>query len=197
MRKILGKIVSIRNRIIRRLFIILQCKLKRIDLKIGNKVSFNQQAVINGKGSVIIGDKVSIGYKLGGNYYKNRSEFQPRYKDAVIEIGDEVAFNNNIFICCAQRVKIGNNCLVGEGVTILDFEAHGTSPYNRHKLGNKKEVIIGNNVWIGSKVIILKGATIGDNSIIAAGSVVLGKEYPSNVIIGGNPARIIKEIENE
>lgn len=155
MRKILGKIVSIRNRIIRRLFIILQCKLKRIDLKIGNKVSFNQQAVINGKGSVIIGDKVSIGYKLGGNYYKNRSEFQPRYKDAVIEIGDEVAFNNNIFICCAQRVKIGNNCLVGEGVTILDFEAHGTSPYNRHKLGNKKEVIIGNNVWIGSKVIIL------------------------------------------
>mgnify|MGYP001404532548 CR=1 FL=1 len=197
MRKILGKIVSIRNRIIRRLFIILQCKLKRIDLKIGNKVSFNQQAVINGKGSVIIGDKVSIGYKLGGNYYKNRSEFQPRYKDAVIEIGDEVAFNNNIFICCAQRVKIGNNCLVGEGVTILDFEAHGTSPYNRHKLGNKKEVIIGNNVWIGSKVIILKGAKIGDNSIIAAGSVVLGKEYPSNVIIGGNPARIIKEIENE
>lgn len=195
MRKILGKIVSIRNRIIRRLFIILQCKLKRIDLKIGNKVSFNQQAVINGKGTVIIGDKVSIGYKLGGNYYKNRSEFQPRYKDAVIEIGDEVAFNNNIFICCAQRVKIGNNCLIGEGVTIFDFEAHGTSPYNRHKLGNEKEVIIGNNVWIGSKVIILKGAKIGDNSIIAAGSVVLGKEYPSNVIIGGNPARIIKEIE--
>ena len=197
MRKILGKIVSIRNRIIRRLFIILQCKLKRMDLKIGNKVSFNQQTVINGKGSVIIGDKVSIGYKLGGNYYKNRSEFQPRYKDAVIEIGDEVVFNNNIFICCAQRVKIGNNCLVGEGVTIFDFEAHGTSPYNRHKLRNKKEVIIGNNVWIGSKVIILKGAKIGDNSIIAAGSVVLGKEYPSNVIIGGNPARIIKEIENE
>ena len=43
----------------------------------------------------------------------------------------------------------------------------------------------------------MKGATIGDNSIIAAGSVVLGKEYPSNVIIGGNPARIIKEIEND
>jgi len=71
------------------------------------------------------------------------------------------------------------------------------SPYDIHKLRNKKEVIIGNNVWIGSKVIILKGAKIGDNSIIAAGSVVLGKEYPSNVIIGGNPARIIKEIENE
>lgn len=79
-------------------------------------------------------------------------------------------------------------------MTIFDFEAHGTLPNERRKLGDKKEVIIGNNVWIGSKVIILKGAKIGDNSIIAAGSVVLGKEYPSNVIIGGNPAKVIKEV---
>jgi len=65
-------------------------------------------------------------------------------------------------------------------------------PYERHKLGEKKEVIIGKNVWIGSKVIILKGARIGDNSVVAAGSVILGKEYPANSIIGGNPARVLK-----
>ena len=90
--------------------------------------------------------------------------------------------------------KIGNDCLVGEEVAIHDFEGNGTLPDKRLNIGTKKEVVIGNNVWIGSKVIINKGARIGDNSVIAAGSVVLGKEYPPNVIIGGNPARMIKEI---
>ncbi len=84
--------------------------------------------------------------------------------------------------------------MIGEGVSIRDFDAHGTPPQERHNLGAIKQVIIGDNVWIGNKVIILKGAVVGDNSIIAAGSVVLGKEYPPNVIIGGNPAKVIKEI---
>jgi len=197
MNKISQALKKLRNKFIRRIYIIIQARYKKINLKLGKDVLFIQKTTINGKGKLLMGRGVSIGRELGGNYYKNRSEFQPRYKEAVIEIGDEVAFNNNIFICCAQKVKIGDNCLIGEGVTIFDFEAHGTLPNERRKLGDKKEVIIGNNVWIGSKVIILKGAKIGDNSVIAAGSVVLGKEYPSNVIIGGNPARIIKEIENE
>jgi len=68
-------------------------------------------------------------------------------------------------------------------------------PYEKDKLGEKKEVIIGKNVWIESKVTILKGARISDNSVIAAGSVSLGKEYPANAIIGGNPVRVLKLID--
>lgn len=191
-RKLIRKFKSFYLKILRRYSIVIQGKYKKISLSLGKNVCFNQKTIINGKGKIHIGNNVSIGYKLGGNFYKNRSEFQPRYKDAVIEIGDNVSFNNNIFICSAKKVSIGEDSLIGEGVTIFDFEAHGTMPYDRHKLGEKKEVIIGKNVWIGSKVTILKGARIGDNSVIAAGSVILGKEYPANAIIGGNPARVLK-----
>ena len=70
---------------------------------------------------------------------------------------------------------------------------HGTSPENSF---NKQEnltspIIIGNNVWIGSRVVILKGVNIGDNTVVSAGSVVT-KSFPSNVIIAGAPAKIIK-----
>ena len=58
---------------------------------------------------------------------------------------------------------------------------------------SKKDVIIGNNVWIGWGSIILKGTIIGDNCVIGAGSLVSG-EFPDNVVIAGNPARIIKRI---
>lgn len=194
MKKLLRKIIAFRNRILRRLFVLFRSKISGTRVKLGTRVVFNQKTIITGKGTVRIGNNVSIGYKLGGNFYKGISEIQPRYRDSVIEIGDNVAFNNNIFICSANTVRIGNNCLIGEGVSIHDFEAHGTLPQERHNLGAVKQVIIGDNVWIGSKVIILKGAVIGDNSIIAVGSVVLGKEYPPNVIIGGNPAKVIKEI---
>lgn len=57
-------------------------------------------------------------------------------------------------------------------------------PYEKDKLGEKKEVIIGKNVWIGNKVTILKGVRIGGNYVIAAGSVILGKGYLANAIIG-------------
>ena len=70
---------------------------------------------------------------------------------------------------------------------------HNIHPIERHKSGNARPIIIGNNVWIGGHVAIVGGVEIGDNSIIAAGSVVL-KNVPSNTIVGGNPAKIIRSI---
>jgi len=55
-------------------------------------------------------------------------------------------------------------------------------------------IVIGRNVWIGNNAIILKGTEIGDNSVIGAGAVVTGGKLPSNVVIAGNPARILKEL---
>jgi len=64
-------------------------------------------------------------------------------------------------------------------------------PINRQDAENEKPIIIGNNVWIGTRVIILPGVQIGDNTIIGAGAVVT-KSFPANSIIGGNPAKIIR-----
>ncbi|UBB91028.1 hypothetical protein J4771_06535 [Candidatus Kaistella beijingensis] len=75
----------------------------------------------------------------------------------------------------------------------MDFEAHGIAPDRRNQIGDIGKVIIGENVWIGNNVTILKNTEIGNNSIVAAGAVV-GGVFPENVIIGGVPAKIIKNL---
>ena len=155
--------------------------------------SFNQIILCEGQGIVKIGKKCSFGYKLGGFHRGGSIEIQARYKNSIIKLGDNVATNNNIFLCAANYIEIGNDTLIGQYVTIMDHEAHGIDPHRRREIGETGKVIVGKNVWIGSNVIILKNSEIGNNSIIAAGAVVSGK-FPENIIIGGIPAKIIKHI---
>lgn len=153
----------------------------------------NQFTKISGSGKVEIGKGCVFGYKLGGFYRGGSIEIQPRYKSARIIIGDRVATNNNIFICAANLIEIGSDSLIGQNVTIMDFEAHGLAPDKRRELGEIGSVKLGKNIWIGNNVTILKNSEIGENTIIAAGAVVSGK-FPANVIIGGIPAKVIKEL---
>jgi acetyltransferase-like isoleucine patch superfamily enzyme len=110
-----------------------------------------------------------------------------------IIIGDNVSTNNNIFLCAANHIEIGEDTLIGQYVTIMDHEAHGIEPNKRKELGEIGKVIIKKNVWIGNNVLILKNTEIGQNTIVAAGAVVSGI-FPSNVIIGGVPAKIIRTL---
>ncbi len=166
---------------------------------ISNKISFAstpkfyQRTFFTGVGKVEIGNNCSFGYKLGGFHYGGSIELQPRYKISKIKIGNNVATNNNLFFCAANYIEIGVECLIGQNVTIMDHEAHGITPDKRKELGEVGRVIIGNNVWIGNNVTILKNSDVGDNSVIATGAVVTGK-FPANVIIGGVPAKILKEL---
>lgn len=108
-------------------------------------------------------------------------------------IGDHCRLNG-AYIHAKKSITIGNKCVVAAGVNIIDSNAHQVCSFDRTIERDKpKEIIIGNNVWIGLNSIILKGTTIGDNSIISAGSVVKGV-FPNNVIIAGNPATIVKKI---
>ncbi|MGB9748163.1 MAG: acyltransferase [Bacteroidales bacterium] len=152
-----------------------------------------QKTLITGCGIIEIGRNCSFGYKLGGFHKRGVIELQPRYNKAHIKMGNNIATNNNIFICAANSIEIGDDTLIGQYVTIMDHEAHGIPPDKRRELGEIGEVVIGKNVWIGNNVTILKNSRIGDNSIIAAGAVVSGK-FPENVIIGGIPAKIIKTL---
>ncbi|WP_226995337.1 DapH/DapD/GlmU-related protein [Candidatus Symbiothrix dinenymphae] len=117
---------------------------------------------------------------------------------AKIEIGNSNGFSG-VKIGCFQNITIGDNCLFGANVLITDSDWHPIDPAKRQDLGddyaatNKKPVKIGNNVFIGVNTIILKGTTIGDNSVIGAGSVVSGN-IPANVIAAGNPCKVIKSL---
>lgn len=111
-----------------------------------------------------------------------------------IEIGDNFFSNYNLTILDSAKVKFGNNVLIAPNCGFYTI-SHPISAEERNRLyGEIKPITVGNNVWIGASSIILQGVTIGDNSVIAAGSVVK-YDVPPNVIVAGNPARIVKQIK--
>lgn len=146
-------------------------------------------------GTILIGNYCSFGYEYGGGFKNNYLEFQTRNNNAIIEIGNNVATNNNLFLCARKHITIKDDVLIGRNVVIMDHNAHGVLPTERRSSnGTARDIIIEENVWIGNYVTILPGTIIGKNSIVGAGSVVKGI-FPENVIIQGNPAKIIKKIE--
>lgn len=164
---------------------------KRINFP--SNIYCKQKLYFTGSGSFEVGENSTFGYKPGGFYRYGSIEFQSRYSNSKIKIGNNISTNNNIFVCSANYISIGNNSLIGQNVTIMDFEAHSIDPTKRNEIGKIGEVILGDNIWIGNNVTILKNTKIGANSIVAAGAVVSGK-FPANVVIGGIPAKIIKKI---
>ena len=108
-----------------------------------------------------------------------------RQKGSVIIIGDNCGFSG-VSIGAALEIRIGNNVLCGANAIIIDNDGHSDRSNSL-----PKPVIIEDNVWIGVNTTILKGVTIGENSIIGANSLVV-KDIPPNVIAGGNPCKVLK-----
>lgn len=117
-----------------------------------------------------------------------------------ITIGDDCCFGAFNHITCINQIRIGNRLLTGKWVTITDNNHGGTSEETLHEspikrpLVSKGPVVIGNDVWIGDKATVLAGVTIGDGAVISANAVVT-KDVPAYSVVGGNPARIIKQVE--
>lgn len=167
--------------------------LSKTNTSINSGVEFQQLTLIRGLGKIEIGKNCCFGAFRGGFHRNGSIELQTRDKEAQILIGDGVKTNNNVFICSANLISIGEKTLIGQGVTIMDFEAHCKDPNKRDLVGEIGSIKIGKNVWIGNNVIILKNSVIGDNTIIAAGAVVAGT-FDENSIIGGIPAKFLKSI---
>ena len=108
-------------------------------------------------------------------------------------VGSRNYFNKNIKIACLKEIRIGNDCLFGDGVHFYDHDHdhRQTGKLIREQSLVASPITIGNNVWTGARAIVLKGVTIGDNAVIGAGAVVT-KDIPANAIVGGVPAAIIK-----
>lgn len=111
-----------------------------------------------------------------------------------IEAGANFYSNHNLVILDCAKVKIGNNVWIGPNCGIYT----ATHPLNSEErtagIEFAKPITIGNNVWIGGNVCILPGVSIGDNTVIGAGSVVV-KDIPSNVLAVGNPCKPIKSVD--
>ncbi|MDR0930700.1 MAG: sugar O-acetyltransferase [Clostridiales bacterium] len=111
-----------------------------------------------------------------------------------IFIGDHCYANVNLTILDFAKVTIGDYVMFGPNVNLY-AATHPISPKLRHEfIGYTKPITVCNNVWIGGNVCVLPGVTIGENSVIGAGSVVT-HDIPPNVVAVGNPCKIIKKIE--
>ncbi len=112
-------------------------------------------------------------------------------KNSLLEIGKGSYINRNSLIVCDTSIRIGKNCKISWDVIIMDTDQH---PVNT-KFVITKPVIIHDNAWIGCRSIILKGVTIGEGAIVAAGSVVTRNVSPFT-IVGGVPAQYLADVES-
>lgn len=101
------------------------------------------------------------------------------------------SYMNESLIQCASEIAIGDDCAIAGDVLIQDTDFHTVYDESGNMKPMTKPIAIGNHVWICAKAIILKGVTIGDGAIIAAGAVVT-KDVPERCLVAGNPARIVK-----
>ena len=113
-----------------------------------------------------------------------------------LHVGDNFLANYNVTILDISPVTMGDNVWIGPN-TLITSVGHPITPKGRRQhLGVAKPVKIGNDVWIGGNCTILPGVTIGNNVVVAAGAVV-SKDAPDNCLVGGVPAKVIREIEND
>lgn len=166
--------------------------------KVGRDSRFARPLVLQGGGArnIAIGSRTKFGAHcvLGSWAYYNGDHYEPS-----ITIGDDCSIGEFCHISSINRISIGNGLLTGRFVYIGDNSHGGLSleeakmPPSERKLESKGAIEIGNNVWIGDKATILGGVTIGDNVIVGAGSVVT-HNIPSNTLVVGAPAKIVKQL---
>ncbi len=116
-----------------------------------------------------------------------------RVHEGEVRIGAKTVMGQECTISAFQHVSIGRECIVADRVMLIDFD-HGMVEVERPiRLQGiyKRDVRVGHNVWIGYGACILRGATVGDNSVIGTSAVVTG-EVPANAVVGGIPARVIR-----
>jgi acetyltransferase-like isoleucine patch superfamily enzyme len=120
-------------------------------------------------------------------------ETKIRCHEGTVEIGAKTVMGQECTISAYQRVRIGEQCVIADRAMFIDFD-HGVVEIERPiRLQGiyKRDVEVGNNVWIGYGACILRGVSVGDNSVIGTNAVVT-KDVPANAIVGGVPARIIR-----
>lgn len=156
-------------------------------------VRLNGLLYVEGLAPVVYrGGSINIGRRFLVRGFHCRSEIGA-VKHGELTIGNNVFVNQGCSIVAHHRISIGDDCLIGDFSTILDTSHHELAP----GLGIQTEPVeIGNNVWIGRNCVVLPGVQIGNNSVVAAGSIVT-RDVPENHLVAGNPAKFVRELPFE
>ncbi len=164
------------------------------NIQFGDWVQLEDQVYVSalGRQPVVFGDNVKIGafsQIVCATSFDNIGEY--------IRIGNNVGIGEFAYLGGGGGLEIGDDCIIGQYLSCHPENHHflQTDKLIRLQGVSRKGIRIGKNCWIGAKVTILDGVTIGDNCVIAAGAVVT-KDMPSNSVLGGVPAKVIKNISS-
>lgn len=149
-----------------------------------NRLTFNEAEEVRALFSDLIGKKVDDSFLLIPPFYTTGGTY--------ISVGRNVFVNQNCTFYDLGGIDIADDVMIGPNVSIIT-SGHPVEPSRRRNFVVAKPIVIGQNVWIAAGVTIIGGVTVGEHSVVAAGSVVT-RDVPSNVLVGGNPARVIRPI---
>ncbi|HZH04821.1 MAG TPA: sugar O-acetyltransferase [Myxococcaceae bacterium] len=149
-----------------------------------NRLTFNDSGKIRDLFSELIGKKVDESFSLIPPFYTASGE--------EIRVGRNVFINQNCTFYDLGGLDIGDDVMIGPNVNLITA-GHPVEPSQRRTVTIGKPIVIERNVWVAAGATIIGGVTVGENSVVSAGSVVT-KDVPPNTLVGGNPARIIRPV---
>lgn len=157
-------------------------------IRLGDRVVIDDNAVLDAKGS---GNR---GLELGSGVYIGRNSIVYT-KGGRIRLGDNVNLSSNCQVFSSNDLEIGDGTMVGAYSYILsggEYDVHSPVPFAEQSgMETKGPLRIGNNCWLGARVTVLDGVSVGEHSVLAAGAVVT-TSFPEGSVIGGVPARALK-----
>jgi len=151
-----------------------------------NRLTFNEADEIRALFSQLIGNKVDETFLLIPSFYTSGG--------TEIRVGRNVFVNQNCTFYDLGGLDIADDVMIGPNVSMITA-GHPLEPSLRRAVTIGKPIVIERNVWIAAGATILGSVTVGENSVVAAGSVVT-RDVPPNTLVGGNPARVIRSIED-
>lgn len=149
----------------------------------GLRVTLCGRAKIVNHGTLLVGDHVHLDSTLG------RLELVV-LEGGCLEIGNNIFINCGTSIVASAHVRIGNGCLIGRDVMVMDCDFHRVADKTWDTTGSP--IVLEDRVWLGNRVIVLKGVTIGHDAVVGAGAVVT-RDVPPRTIVAGNPARAVRQ----
>lgn len=168
---------------------------RRCCQQVGKNLLVKGPCLIRSEGRIKIGDDVLLD-PSGGRVIELSVG-----QGATLSIGNDVYINHGVSITCNIQITIGDGCLIAPDVMIMDDDGHPTDWKTRHdywpttpetRLG--APVHLGKTVWLGARAIVLKGVTIGDGAVVAAGAVVT-HSFPPRTLVAGVPARVVRSLD--
>lgn len=152
-----------------------------------NRLTFNDTDEIRALFSELIGKKVDESFLLIPPFYTAGGN--------EIRVGRNVFINQNCTLYDLGGLDIADDVMIGPNVSIITT-GHPIAPAQRRSVTIGKPIVIERNVWVAAGATIIGGVTVGENSVVAAGSVVT-RDVPPNTFVGGNPARVIRSVYDD